>query len=626
VTRDDKEVISALRKVLADKVGYERYALWFGRRTRFLWDGAQLTLQVANSFYVDWIRTVFHDAIEEACQAVFGKIPQVHYEWNGNLSTSEEEEPVLARPTTRPGKGSTRSSAAATKRATSRESLSSHTQTFSLEDLPLFAHLARARECSAENDGSCAECITSDSLTGSKPILSAVGSRETPGTLEALNDASHKPCGFAPHIAGEAPADPSDDEIEPTCDGCDSSGDFLRVLPHTTVETPDSREANGNTMEKGGEPLDATHVHGTQGRPNSAGSEPRPVNRANALGLGDLETFVVGDCNRLAYAAAETVTRKLGSYSPLVIHGPSGVGKTHLLEGIWKTVKKRNPRVAALYLSAEQFTSAYVEALQSGTIPVFRQKYRGVQLLILDDLQFFGGKRQTQIELLYTLDTLMKNGCQVVCAADRPPSELRELTPELRSRLESGIVCRIDPPDFATRVKIVENFCLATNFSLDREVQQWIAESFARSVRQIIGALRRLEAAARALKRVPDRQLAGEILSDLLPEGTKQVTLADIEREVCRAFALPPGTLQSDRKDRIVTQPRMLAMWLARKCTRANLSEIGRFFGRRSHATVISAQKRVEEWLSGQEAMASSEGQRPLRETIREIERRLRAG
>lgn len=626
MTRDEKEVISALRKVLADKVGYDRYVLWFGRRTRFLWDGVQLTLQVANSFYVDWIRTVFHDAIEEACQAVFGKIPRVHYECNENLSVTEEEEPIPSSPTRRSSHDGTRAATAAAKRASSRRTTSSHTHPSSLNDLPLFAHAARFCEHPAENDAANLGCVTSDSPTEGKPTVSEVGGHEMPGTTETCEDAPHKSGDCAPHIPVEVPVASGEDESPLTSDNWISSQPSLRIISPPTDAAFSEPDSQSELLVTGNDPSEDSHLHRTRSRPTPPNSPSSPSHRTGQLGFADLETFVVGDCNRLAYAAAETITRKLGSYSPLVIHGPSGVGKTHLLEGIWKGVKKRNPRVAALYLSAEQFTSAYVEALQSGTIPVFRQKYRGVQLLILDDLQFFGGKRQTQIELLYTLDTLMKNGCQVVCAADRPPSELRELTPELRSRLEGGIVCRIDPPDFATRVKIVENFCLAASFSLDREVQQWIAESFARSVRQLIGALRRLEAAAKALKRAPDRQLAAEILSDLVPEGIKQVTLADIEREVCRAFALPPGALQSDRKDRTVTQPRMLAMWLARKCTRANLSEIGRFFGRRSHATVISAQKRVEEWLSGKGAAAISEGHRPIRETIREIERRLRAG
>ncbi|WP_347244479.1 DnaA/Hda family protein [Thermogutta sp.] len=626
MTRDEKEVISALRKVLADKVGYDRYALWFGRRTRFLWDGARLTLQVANSFYVDWIRTVFHDAIEEACKAVFGKIPEVHYEWNENLSVTEDEEPILSRPTTRSNHDGTRAVTATAKRASSRRTTSSHTHPPSLDDLPLFAHAARSCEHSAENDAASPGCITCDSPTTGKPSVSGVGTQETPGTRETFEDAPREPECFAPHIYAEGPVNPGKDESPLTTGHCVSSQPSLRIICHTTDVTSNGRNRQDDALATGEEPLKTSHVHRARTTPTPLNPQSNPGHRADQSGFADLETFVVGDCNRLAYAAAETVTRKLGSYSPLVIHGPSGVGKTHLLEGIWKGVKKRNPRVAALYLSAEQFTSAYVEALQSGTIPVFRQKYRGVQLFILDDLQFFGGKRQTQIELLYTLDSLMKNGCQVVCAADRPPSELRELTPELRSRLEGGIVCRIDPPDFATRAKIVENFCLAASFALDREVQQWVAESFARSVRQLIGALRRLEAAAKALKRAPDCQLASEILSDLLPEGTKQVTLADIEREVCRAFALPPGALQSDRKDRTVAQPRMLAMWLARKCTRANLSEIGRFFGRRSHATVISAQKRVEEWLSGKETAAVSDGHRSIWQTIHEIERRLRTG
>jgi len=327
----------------------------------------------------------------------------------------------------------------------------------------------------------------------------------------------------------------------------------------------------------------------------------------------------------LAFAAADAVVRALGSYSPLVFHGPSGVGKTHLLEGILHAVKQRYPRIAAIYLSAEQFTSAYVEALHKGGIPIFRQKHRGLQLFLLDDLHFLVGKRQTQTELLYTIDSLLKNGCQIVCAADRPPCEIRELGPELVSRLEGGVVCRIDPPDYQVRIQIVARLVSESGIALSPEVQAWIAERFAKNVRQLIGAARRLEAAGKALKRPLDVRLAEEILADMLGDAQSQIRFPDIEREVCLAFGLPEGALQTNRKDREITYPRMLAMWLARKYTRANLAEIGRYFGKRSHATVISAQKKVETWMREGHRLPSVKGERAVSEMLKELERRLRA-
>lgn len=630
MTRDEKEVVSALRKVLADKVGRERYTLWFGR-TRFTWDGTRLVLYVHNTFYLDWIRTMFRDAIEETCECVLGKVPEISYELFDSTQLTEEDipQPEPADP------GQTRTR----KPSAKRHSPPAKTQVAlkadpipSWEELPLFAQAWQSGK-NGSNQTPCPRlsptvAVSAGSHGVSPPegaIAQAIGdSGNTPRS--DLGGQDHE----GPPRTGSEPLAPVGDTESQAMDPADPYSEeivYLRVVgpgdkTEDRVEGIDRQSSgprcNGSSKSITGLLKTASE----RPRDNCGQEDPAPGQRRFA----DLEAFVVGDCNRLAYAAAETVSRSLGTYSPLLIHGPSGVGKTHLLEGIWKAVKRRNPRVAALYLSAEQFTSAYVEALRSEGVPAFRQKYRGVQLLLLDDLHFFAGKRQTQIELLYTLDTLLKNGCQIVCAADRPPAELRELTPELRSRLEGGIVCRIDPPDLATRRKIVEKFCQTMNFTLPADLQEWVAESFSRSVRQLLGALRRLEAAFHALRRPVDRALASEILGDMLPEGTKQVTLADIEREVCRTFALPEGALQSGRKDRQITYPRMLAMWLARKCTRANLSEIGRFFGKRSHATVISAQKRVEEWLSTGCRIPLAWGERSVQEALQEIERRLRAG
>lgn len=631
MTRDEKEVVSALRKVLADKVGLERYTLWFGRRTRFTWDGTRLVLYVQNTFYIDWIRTVFQDAIEEACKCVLGTVPDISYELHDSAQFTESDDDLVEPELTSQSHSKRRSSVKRRPSSPKRARVTSNSASLpTWEELPLFASACQSRE----------DRLNEASPPASSSPISALGTSHTSSQVDRASLQPSEGCGD------------SHSELDPRDQTTLLSSEAASVILTEETETPRgpaglfSEGVHGLKVIGSGEEVEdttgGTISQNSNSRCNGGGngatsflkSSPHQTHAPHwseeisggQRHFADLESFVVGDCNRLAYAAAETVSRSLGSYSPLLIHGPSGIGKTHLLEGIWKAVKRRNPRVAALYLSAEQFTSAYVEALRSEGVPAFRQKYRGVQLLLLDDLHFFAGKRQTQIELLYTLDTLLKNGCQIVCAADRPPAELRELTPELRSRLEGGIVCRIDPPDLATRRKIVEKFCQAMNFSLSSDMQEWVAESFARNVRQILGALRRLEAAFHALRRPVDRGLALEILSDMLPEGTKHVTLTDIEREVCRTFSLPEGSLQSGRKERNITYPRMLAMWLARKCTRANLSEIGRFFGKRSHATVISAQKRVEEWLSSGGRIPTGWGECSVQEALQEIERRLRAG
>ena len=254
--------------------------------------------------------------------------------------------------------------------------------------------------------------------------------------------------------------------------------------------------------------------------------------------------------------------------------------------------------LAAVYLSAEEFTTGFLEALRGGGLPSFRRKYRGVELLIIDDLQFFAGKRATLVELLYTVDTLLRSGGQLVFAADRSPAELVDLGPELVTRLESGMVCRIDPPDYETRLGIIAA-CHGGLICRCRPTSpEFVASRLTNHARELSGALCRLQATSRALGQPITLALAQEALSEMIRTSRRVVRLADIERAVCRTFGIEESVLHSERTAKSVTHPRMLAMWLARKHTRNALAEIGQFFGRRSHSTVISAQKRVERWLA----------------------------
>jgi len=252
-----------------------------------------------------------------------------------------------------------------------------------------------------------------------------------------------------------------------------------------------------------------------------------------------------------------------------------------------------------VYLSAEQFTSHFLEALRGSVLPSFRRKYRGVGLLIIDDLQFLVGKRATQVELLHTVDTFLREGRQLVFAADRSPVELAELGPELTTRLTGGLVCRIEPPDYATRLGIVAQMARHMNVSVPPEVQQFVASRLTSHARELSG---------RAVPFGSHEPVGWP--ADLLGNGRggagrfdparwQGVRLLDIEKAVCEVFGLEPASLQSDAKAKRVSHPRMLAMWLARKHTRAALKrDRPLLFGRRSHSTVISAQRRVDGWMA----------------------------
>lgn len=352
----------------------------------------------------------------------------------------------------------------------------------------------------------------------------------------------------------------------------------------------------------------------------------RGSNGSSRRRFASLDTFVTGETNRLAITSARMIVDRPGQLTPLMFHGSTSVGKTHLLEGIWSAARKSRNRTSTLYLSAEQFTSYFLEALRGSGLPSFRRKYRGVGVLILDDLQFFVGKRATQIELLHTIDGLLRDGRQLVFAADRSPVELAELGPELTTRLSSGLVCRIEPPDYATRLGIVAQMARRMEIDVPPEVQQYVASRLTNHARELSGALCRLQATGEALGRPISLKMAEEALADLIRGSARVIRLPDIEKAVCEVFGIEPSSLQSGGRGKRVSHPRMLAMWLARKHTRAALSEIGHFFGRRSHSTVVSAQKRVDGWMASGSPLDLAERRWPVDDAIRQVECRLTAG
>ena len=353
------------------------------------------------------------------------------------------------------------------------------------------------------------------------------------------------------------------------------------------------------------------------------GEAPRALARSAPMNMA---SFVTGATNRLAFASAETAIRQPGRLTPLLIHGPTGVGKTHLLHAICHAARKLRPEMRAIYLSAEHFTTGFLEALRGSGLPNFRRKYRGVELLLLDDLHFLIGKRATQVELLHTIDELLREGRQLVFAADRAPADLTDLGPELTSRLQSGMVCLVEPPDYTTRLGIVGNMARRFALSLPQDVQEFVASQLTCHARELSGALCRLQATSQATGRPITLAMAGEALAELIRQSNRMVRLPDIEKAVCDIFGVEPSGLQSGRKDKSVSHPRMLAMWLARKHTRAALSEIGQFFGRRSHSTVISAQRRIEDGMASGMTIELANRHWNLDEAIRLVERRLRTG
>jgi len=340
---------------------------------------------------------------------------------------------------------------------------------------------------------------------------------------------------------------------------------------------------------------------------------------------GPLGSLVFGNHNRIAMAAARHVTEHPGAVTPLFIHGPTGTGKTRLLQAIHEQVL-RGRRYRSLSVSAEQFMTSFLEALHGRGMPSFRAKHRDLDLLIVDDLHFLCGKRTTLIEFQNRLDQLLLAGRQVIVSANRPPAELPELGPELVGRLASGLVCGLEQPTGEAKRALIRDMAREKGIEISDEVASLIETEVSGDARHLAGALNRLVGLRLAGLEVGQAEIVHRHLADLFQPVHTTFGIQQIENAVCETFGIDRLALRSASKSRQCSQPRMLAMWLARRHTRAALSEIGDHFGGRRHSTVATAQRTVETWLEGDRPVGSVHRTYKISDAIRRIERRLASG
>jgi chromosomal replication initiator protein len=347
--------------------------------------------------------------------------------------------------------------------------------------------------------------------------------------------------------------------------------------------------ARGNTA-KTAAPLTVTAIPAPAQRPVSPGQKLRLT----------LDGFVVGPSNELAYNAAKAVVcDKQGPFNPLFIHGGYGLGKTHLLQGICNEMRSTRPTANWLYLSAEDFANQFVLALKTRKLDVFRSRMRRTDLLAIDDIHFLASKPATQEEFLYTFNTLDLAGRQVVLASDAHPKMIAQLSEKLVNRFVSGMVVKIDSPDFKTRCEICRRYARNTSQNIPEEVINYIADNIKSSIRELQGALLKVVAFASLQNAKIDLAMAGEVLAEHIERCDPAVHLSDIESAVTAFFNITPSAIHSSKKDRTIALARHFSMYLARKHTRLSSSEIGRLLGHKNHATVLLACKKIEEQLAG---------------------------
>ena len=330
------------------------------------------------------------------------------------------------------------------------------------------------------------------------------------------------------------------------------------------------------------------------------------------------DTFVVGSNNKFAHAAARAVADNPGhSYNPLFIYGDSGLGKTHLLTAIQTEIKRTHPDFVIMYVTCEQFTNELIAAIRAGSTEDFRMKYRVADLLLVDDIQFIAGKESTQEEFFHTFNSLHDAHKQIVIASDRPAKEIKSLEERLRTRFEWGLTADVQPPDFETRVAIVKRKAELLHLDLPEDVAEFIANHLKNNIRQLEGAVKKLNAYYMLEGIQPVISVAQNAIKDILNETQPvPVTIEKIIGEVSRTFNVSPADIRGTKRNANVASARRVAIYILREVTGMSMEEIGREFSGRDHSTIVYSLKTMERDMKNDQH---------LRETVSDIIKNVKA-
>ena len=388
----------------------------------------------------------------------------------------------------------------------------------------------------------------------------------------------------------------------------------LAVTVDPTLRTENEPEATGDTVSLTELEADdlpdlsspfstiraASNSAGTAGRPRIA---DRDANEAVAARLNPgytFDTFVIGASNRFAHAAAVAVAEAPAkAYNPLFIYGQSGLGKTHLLHAIGHYARSLYPNVRVRYVNSEEFTNDFINSIRDDKASAFQSRYRNVDVLLIDDIQFLQGKVQTQEEFFHTFNTLHNANKQVVITSDLPPKQLGGFEERMRSRLEWGLLTDVQPPDLETRIAILRKKAIQEGKTTPDEVLEFIASRITTNIRELEGALIRVTAFASLNRQFVDLNLAEIVLKDIFPQDqSSQITSATIMAQTAAYFSLTMEDLCGASRSRVLVTARQIAMYLCRELTELSLPKIGQLFGGRDHTTVMHADRKIRQLMS----------------------------
>ena len=373
------------------------------------------------------------------------------------------------------------------------------------------------------------------------------------------------------------------------------AGTAIEVLIEVAV--PEESERSSSDGSFSSDRLNGRHALDL--RNDRSATPSAPTHRTLINPINTFENFVVGSGCQLAHAASIAVANAPGrAYNPLFVFGETGLGKTHLMHAVAHQMLVNNPKARIAYVSTEKFTNEFIHAIRENKLTKFRQYYRNVDALLVDDIHFLSGKESTQEEFFHTFNDLFESGRQIFLASDRPANEIERLENRLVSRFQWGLVTDIQAPDFETRVAILRNKAAAMKIELDDEIMDFLAERVSRNVRRMEGALTRIAGYNNLIDRKLDLSAVERLLSDLLhEEAASKVTVDQIQRKVSDYYKIRFSELVGRRRTSAIVFPRQVAMYISRTLTSDPLKSIGDAFGGRDHGTVIHACKQVENMM-----------------------------